>query len=1146
MYAPYPNRISKLRINILFLETVLFATVLIFYHIRESSHLFPLRYFEFMEILSYFFLISIVFLSFKVYAIKFTRDYLFFASAALITIVILVLKTIGAVSIAPLAIILQPVEKLPIEELFLAILLVFTSYNAGKAVPENRRIVAAFAIPLTFIILSVLITYGVLYFLFPLHLVQIFDPVLMILTVVFLLWSAIKFIRLYTQKSVHIYFWFIHGVIFFIFGKLYLFAVKQPYDVFQFIGSVSMLVGFASLIMVIFEEHTRFMESEIEIRKSLEKSLYQVEKNFENYRTLINKIDVGIFVVDEDGLITFANDCMGRLIGMPREQIIGKNQTALFDAVNLEKYLIEREKLASNLKSQFEIEVRNRKEQNLPVMMTSVPIKDRLGRFKGSRNVVIRISAWKEFERRIKEYSENLEQKIEERTREIEQKSEEWKQAKNYYETLISGMLDILLVVDEYGNCIFINDYGTKLLGYESSELNRRKLPDFFADMKNLRKNYGDSMKVELRDYEAPVKTKSGQEILCSWNVRYLFDNKGKNIGAMCVGRDVSEYKAMQQKLEEHSKILEEQVARRTSELNVKVNQLAKILKIGEDIILNVNLPDILKHICEAIKSMGWGTAVISIKADKTPLSRIAAQAGVPKNRLKSFMSKYDMLLSNTLKYLRNEYRVGNSFYLEYNEITDSNFIAHGLERMGKDNTKWSSDSALLSPLKVKNRILGFLMVFDPEDGCVPNTEELNILEIFAQKAAVAIENNNLFKQVEIRAQESENINKIKSEFFASMSHELRTPLNSVLTLASILLQKMSGDLNLEQIRQIRIIKRNGERLLKLINDILDLSKIEAGRMDMHYSYFPFINVIHTNIDTIRPLADSKALKLELKVDKNVPQYIFSDRDKLDHVLTNIISNAVKFTNKGKISIIAETKKRDKVLSISVRDTGIGFDKDDSGFIFEPFRQSENQENSQKKGTGLGLSISRQLIRMLEGDILVESKKGRGSVFQILLPLKEVGEKQRIGTQKVREINTQKPTVPAKKQPVREQNVKKSILLVDDNLDNQYALKFILEDKGYKVLFAKNGIEGVKKALKEKPALILMDMMMPGLNGYEATARIRSKRGMQNIPIIAMTAKTAAEDDGKALSAGCVDYLSKPFSLDDIVNKVNKWIGGIR
>ncbi|MBD3288697.1 PAS domain S-box protein [candidate division KSB1 bacterium] len=1144
MYAPYPNRISKLRINILFIETVLLAVGLIYFHIRQTIHQFPPQYFEFMEMLSYLMLGAIIFLSFKIYSIKFSRDYLYFAAAALILITLKLLKAAGAVSIAPLSIILQPIENLPIGHLFLSALLVFTSYSAGKAVPVKRRLFYGISIPVSTLIISILTTYGFTYFLAPLYPFGILRPVVTIITVILFAWAVIRFIRLYIQKSVHIYFWFMHAVCFFIFARLYLFAEQQPFDMFQFIGSISMLVGYSSLVMVIFEEHTRFMESEIEIRKSLEKSLYQVEQNFENYRTLVNKVDVGIIVVDEDGLITFANDNMGQIIGMPREQIIGKNQTALFDAVNLEKFLIEREKLASGLNSQFEIEVKNRKDQNIPVMMTSVPVTDRIGRFRGSRNVVIRISAWKEFERRIKEYSEDLEQKIEERTREIEQKSEEWKQAKTYYETLISGMLDILLVVDEQGNCVFINDYGKKLLGYEPDELKRRKLPDFFADMKNLRKSYGDSMKVELRDYEAPVKTKSGQEILCSWNVRYLFDTKGKNIGAMCVGRDVSEYKAMQQKLEEHSKNLEQQVSKRTSELNIKVNQMAKILKIGEDIILNVNLPDILKHICQAIKSMGWKMVLVSIKTEKAPSSKIAAHSGIQKNRLGAFMSKYETLFSNTLKYLRNEYRIGNSFYLEYETITNENFMAQGLEAVDRTDTRWSQDSVLLSPLKVKNRILGFLMVFDPADGCVPTEEELNILEIFAQKAAVAIENNNLFKRAEIRAQESENINKIKSEFFASMSHELRTPLNSILTLASILLQKMSGELNTEQMRQIKIIRRNGERLLKLINDILDLSKIEAGRMDVNYSYFPFMNVIHANMDTIRPLAEAKDLKLELKVDKNVPQYIFSDRDKLDHVLTNLISNAVKFTNRGKITVAAEMKKRDNVLSVSVQDTGIGFDKDDSEFIFEPFRQSENQENPHKKGTGLGLSISRQLMRMLEGDILVESKKGRGSTFRILLPLKEVGDKQKLGTQRVKELEAQQPPLPKPEKTVKNQNSKKSILLVDDNLDNQYALKFILEDKGYKVFFAKNGQEGVKKAQKEKPALILMDMMMPGMNGYEATANIRSKRGMKDIPIIAMTAKTAAEDDGKALAAGCVDYLSKPFSLDDIVNTVNKWIGG--
>jgi CheY-like chemotaxis protein/anti-sigma regulatory factor (Ser/Thr protein kinase) len=251
--------------------------------------------------------------------------------------------------------------------------------------------------------------------------------------------------------------------------------------------------------------------------------------------------------------------------------------------------------------------------------------------------------------------------------------------------------------------------------------------------------------------------------------------------------------------------------------------------------------------------------------------------------------------------------------------------------------------------------------------------------------------------------------------------------------------------------------------------------------------------------------------------------------------LTNLLSNGVKFTERGKITLTVTTGDRGRKMNIYVKDTGIGIDKNDLENIFQPFRQSENQDRLQKKGTGLGLSISRQIWQMLGGEISVESKKGRGTTFHLQLPLKEVGEEEIKTTPKI--------SIADKSDQAKRIQKNSSRRLVDDNQDNQYAVKFILEDKGYNVSFASNGAEGIKKALREKPSLILMDMMMPGIDGYQATKKIRLNKDLNKTPIVAMTAKTKAEDKGKALAAGCSDYLSKPFTMDDIINKVHQWIG---
>ena len=1147
MYEPYPYQLSKVKVVSLILCSFALIGGLIYSSVTEVTIVFNEQNFSIFAYIDSLLQITLMLFCFKAFLLKYIRDYLYIGTAAFLVFMLQLFTLSG---IAKLILKLNPTiinsfANIKIEIVVLSVLLLLTAFNGGKAVSARRRklnLIFIFLIPTVIVIV---ISWILLYFIIPKYnITHLYLPIY-IFSALILVWAEFKFIRLYDKKGYNIYFWLVTAIMFLLFSPVYCLFIKQPFDLFLFVSQACWVIGLFSLVWVTYEEHTRFMESEIDIRKALEKSLLQVENNLEIYRNLVNKVDVGIFVVDEEGLVTFSNERLGQMFGIPKEQLIGQMHSTLFDDANFDKFLIEREKWLAGLKSQFEIEILSRRGKNIPVLISSVPMKDRLGRFKGSRNVVIGITAWKEFERKIKQYSIDLEKKIRERTEDLNKKSEEWKHAKTYYETLISGMLDILLVVDKQGNCIFINEYGKKSLGFEVAELKRRRLPDFFADMENLQKNYGDYMKIELRDYEAELKTKSGQKILCSWNVRYLFDHKGKHIGAMCVGRDISEYKTLQRKLEDHSKNLEKVVAQRTEELNMKVNQLAKILKVGEDIIFNIKLPDILSNICGAIQSMGWGIVIIAIKQEDVPFSKIAAFRGIQKGKIQKFVSKREYLFKNTLKYLRNEYRIGHSYFLECSTITDENYITHGIENQYSSNQLWHEGDVLLCPVKIKNRILGFIMVFEPTDGLRPNKDKTQILEIFAQKAAVGIENKQLFREIESRAKELESVNKLKSEFFANMSHELRTPLNSVLTLTSILLQKMTGDLNSEQVRQLRIIKRNGERLLKLINDILDLSKIEAGRMEVVYSYFSITDTIEACIDTIRPLCDKKRLGLELKVDKKVPQYVFSDRDKIDHVLTNILSNSVKFTNKGKIVISVNINSKAKLLDISIKDTGLGIDKRELKKIFRPFHQSENQSTPQNiVGTGLGLSISKELWQMLGGIISVESKKGKGTLFTLQLPLKEVSEREQIGKHKPSAADKRDSQKDNKRENYsKPENQKKRILLVDDNLDNQYAVKFILEDKGYHVSFAKDGEEGVKKAFKERPVLILMDMMMPGVDGYQATEQIRAKKEFKKTPIIAMTAKTKQEDGGKAIKAGCSDYLSKPFSLEDVVKKVNKWIG---
>jgi PAS domain S-box-containing protein len=1144
MYDPYPYKINKAKIIILVLICIFLSIG--FFALKTSPDVihFSQEFFLSLEYLRYLFFFALLLLGFKTFMLLFSREYIYLFAGIISYLLIHLTYKCFFIKFFNTNLIFRSDSSFSLTAgLVFFIFFLLSAYNSGKIIPpKNRKKIVARII--TGAAVSSIVLSGVLfYFILRGVLTNAFQPtfltLLKIINILILLNAIIKLIQLYHKTRHNIYFWFITPVLLFIFSVVYLFPQQNSGDSWIQSSFLLQLAGFAVLIWVPFVEHTRFMESETKLRRSLEKSLFQSERDRETYSNLVNKVDVGICTFDEKGKIIFSNERLATMLGFSKEKLINQNIKELFDLGNLETFQIELEKLKTGVSSQFEIEIQNRRSQNIPVMISAVPVFDLRERFTGSRMVIFEISAWKDFERKLLDYSENLKKIVQSRTAELENTTEQLRRAKTYYETLISGMLDILLVIDKKGDCTFINNYGKKLLGYTANELKSSRLPDFFTDLDRMRRNYGDAMKVELRDYEAEVKTKDGRRILCSWNVRYLFDHNNRHIGAMCVGRDISEFKAMQLKLEKQTQNLEKLVFERTEELNVRVEQFRKILQIGEEITLNVEIGKILNNICQTIKNFGWRIVILSLKNQKSTKSRIVAYAGISKSRIQNFVDEHSYLFEDTFKFLRDEFKISQSFLVR--NASAQSVMIHINKLKTPTNGNWQQNDVLIIPIKIKERILGFVTIFEPVDKTYPNEQHIQLLEIFVHKAAVAIENRRLFEETEARARQLEQVNKVRTDFFTNMSHELRTPLNSIITLTSVLLKKMSGELNAEQLKQIQIIKHNGENLLKLINNILDLSKIDAGRMDVNYSYFSLSQLVKANIEAIRPLCQRKKLILELKLDKKLPEYIFSDQDKIKQVLTNILGNAIKFTQKGKIKVSVKPANGGSKIHFSVADTGIGMDKKEIDQVFQAFKQLDHTDRRRFEGTGLGLSISKQLWTLLGGSISVESKKGKGTNFHLLLPIREVRDK-------IKQIPEQIPIVTGETTSPTSANRKSKtgknlILLVDDNQDNLYAVKFILEDKGYRIVFAKNGAEGIQKAVKLKPDLILMDMMMPDVDGYQATQKIRTYKTMKNVPIIAMTAKSPQEDRRRAIKAGCNEYLTKPFNLDDILKKVNKWLG---
>ncbi|HYH48151.1 MAG TPA: response regulator, partial [Acidimicrobiia bacterium] len=435
---------------------------------------------------------------------------------------------------------------------------------------------------------------------------------------------------------------------------------------------------------------------------------------------------------------------------------------------------------------------------------------------------------------------------------------------------------------------------------------------------------------------------------------------------------------------------------------------------------------------------------------------------------------------------------------------------------------------------------------------------EEKALELARQNRAIEVKNAEIElarRELEERAEQLALSSKYKSEFLANMSHELRTPLNSLLILAKLLADNAEGNLTPKQVEFARSVRDAGHDLLNLISDILDLSKVEAGKLDVAMAPVRVADLADDLSQTFRPIADQQALTYTVVMGENLPEHITTDGHRVQQILKNLLSNAFKFTEAGSVTLRIDRAPQGNrffnsalesadVIAFSVLDTGIGIDSDKLLVIFEAFQQAEGTTNRKYGGTGLGLSISREIARLLGGEIQVESEPGRGSTFTLYLPALGTGLEH--NPSPVKELmpvpvgaerdDTDDGTVYAGLAGSR-------ILIVDDDVRNVYALTSALEDRGIEVITADNGQQGVE-ALQRRPDvdLVLMDIMMPGMDGYETTRAIRQIEGFRELPIIALTAKAMRGDREKSLAAGASDYITKPVEINQLLSLMRLWL----